>query len=317
MNMPTTGLGAPRILVGYDDSPGAATAIRFAGALLAPREAFVCHIWIGLSHTMLCADPDMLPGALRERAEELDEFDRGAAERIAEEGARLARAAGFDAEPLAVREERKVWRTLLATAEHHQASVIVVGAHGLSGLGKALLGSVSTAVVHHATQPVLVVPAAAENEPADGPLLLCYDGSGPASRAIEKAGELCEPRSALVLHFWQSWVAEAPALAGASRAVQRMAAELDEIATEQSDDRTAAGVELARQAGFEAGGLSQRAEGPAWEAVLTAAVEHDCSAIVVGSRGLTGLSAALGSVSNGVIHHSRRPVLVVPPEAAQ
>jgi nucleotide-binding universal stress UspA family protein len=76
-------------------------------------------------------------------------------------------------------------------------------------------------------------------------------------------------------------------------------------------------VQLARQAGFEAEGLSQRAEGPTWETVLDAADEHGCSAIVVGSRGLTGLSAALGSVSNGVVHHSRRPVLVVPPEAAQ
>jgi nucleotide-binding universal stress UspA family protein len=258
-----------------------------------------------------------LPGTLRQPAEELDEVDRRAAERIAEEGARLARAAGFDAEPLALREERKAWRTLLATAERHQASVIVVGAHGKSGLGRALLGSVSTAVVHHATQPVLVVPGAAGDERADGPLLLCYDGSSAAGRAIEKAGELCEPRTARVLHFWQSWVAEAPALARASRAVHGMAAELDEIAAKQSDDLTATGVELARQAGFEAEGLSERVEGPAWEAVLGAADDHACSAIVVGSRGLTGISAALGSVSNGVVHHSRRPVLVVPPEAAE
>jgi nucleotide-binding universal stress UspA family protein len=315
--MSTTGHEEARVVVGYDGSPGAATAIRRAGAVLAPREALVCHTWVGLSQGLLRADPAMLPGALRERAEELDQVDRSAAERIAEEGARLARAAGFDAEPLAVREERKAWRTLLAAADSHRASVIVVGAHGKSGLERALLGSVSTAVVHHATQPVLVVPGAAEDEGGDGPLLLSYDGSSPAARAIEKAGELCESRNALVLHFWQSWVAEAPALAGASGAVRGMAAELDEIATKQSDDLTAAGVQLARQAGFEAEGLSQRAKGPAWETVLDAADEHDCSAIVVGARGLTGLSAALGSVSNGVVHHSRRPVLVVPPEDAQ
>jgi len=37
-------------------------------------------------------------------------------------------------------------------------------------------------------------------------------------------------------------------------------------------------------------------------------------AIAVGSRGFTGISAALGSISNGVVHDSRRPVLVVPAE---
>jgi nucleotide-binding universal stress UspA family protein len=118
----------------------------------------------------------------------------------------------------------------------------------------------------------------------------------------------------LVLHFWESWVAEAPALAGVSATVQGVAAELDEVADEQSADRTVEGVQLAEQAGFDAEGLSERATGPAWKAVLDIADQHGCAAVVVGSRGLTGLSAALGSVSNGVVHHSRRPVLVVPPE---
>ena len=117
-----------------------------------------------------------------------------------------------------------------------------------------------------------------------------------------------------MLHFWESWVAEAPALAALSRAVEGMAVELDDIAGEQSSHVVADGVELAEQSGFEAGGLSERAVGPGWVAVRDAADQHACAAIVVGSRGLTGASAALGSVSNGVVHNSRRPVLVVPPE---
>jgi nucleotide-binding universal stress UspA family protein len=39
--------------------------------------------------------------------------------------------------------------------------------------------------------------------------------------------------------------------------------------------------------------------------------------IVVGARGLsTVASALLGSVSNAVVHHCKRPVLVVPPADA-
>ncbi|HVN51349.1 MAG TPA: universal stress protein [Acidimicrobiales bacterium] len=39
------------------------------------------------------------------------------------------------------------------------ADVLVVGTRGRSALASALLGSVSTAVVHHATCPVVVVPS--------------------------------------------------------------------------------------------------------------------------------------------------------------
>jgi nucleotide-binding universal stress UspA family protein len=312
--MSATGADGP-VLFCYDGSESSATAIAAAGQLLAVREVFVCHAWTGLSRALLHSNPGGLPEALRGPAEQLDEADREAAERVAADGVRLARTAGFDAQPLPVREERKTWRTLLAEAERHRAAVVVAGAHGLSGIGRALLGSVSTALVHHSTRPVLVVPGTAADEAHAGPLLLSYDGSEPAKHAIEIAARLSVRRSALVLNFWESWVAEAPALAAVSRSVHGMAAELDEIADEQSAECTAAGVELARLAGFEAYGLSARASGPAWMAVLDAAAEHDCAGVVVGSRGLTGLSAALGSVSNGVVHHSRRPVLVVPPGA--
>jgi len=254
---------------------------------------------------------------LRDAAEELARGDLEAAQQAAADGVRLATAAGFDGEALPVREGRKTWRTLVEAAEGCRASLIVAGAHGMSGVGRALLGSVSTALVHHSRVPVLVVPATAREERTDGPLLLCYDGSASAKRAMTQASRLLVQRLALLLHVWESWAAEAPALAGVSRSVQGMATELDEIADAQSHDVTAAGVASAEFAGFDATGLSERAAGPTWSTVLDAADEHACAATVVGSRGLSGISAALGSVSNSVVHHSRRPVLVVPDEEAE
>jgi nucleotide-binding universal stress UspA family protein len=303
-----------RVLLAYDGSPSSATAIAVAGRLLPECPALVCHVWHGLSRAMFHSSSSELPGALRDAAEELDEADRQDAVKTSSEGVRLAHAAGFDAQPLIVRQGRKTWRTLLEAVDEHDASVIVAGAHGMSGLARAVLGSVSNGLVNHSRVPVLVVPETVTDQRADGPLLLCFDGSEPAKRAIVEASRLFRERSALVLHFWEPWAAEAPALAGASKTVHGMAVELDEIADRQSGDQTADGVALAEQSGFEAAGLSERAGGPPWRKVLDIADEHSAPAIVLGSRGLTGISASLGSVSHGVVHQSRRPVLVVPPQ---
>jgi nucleotide-binding universal stress UspA family protein len=48
-------------------------------------------------------------------------------------------------------------RGILNTAQELAADLIVVGTHGLGGLGRLLVGSVSRKVVHGATAPVMVV----------------------------------------------------------------------------------------------------------------------------------------------------------------
>ena len=259
------------VLLAYDGSESSATAIAVAGRLLPGRQALVCYAWTGLSRAIFHGNPAALPETLRDAATQFDEADQAEAEKTAAAGVLLAHQAGFSADPLPIREGRKTWRTLLEAAEHHQASLIVAGAHGMSGIGRAVLGSVSTGLVHHSHVPVLVVPATSREESTDGPLLLCYDGSDAAKRAIEVAGELFDPQPADVLHFWQSWVAEAPALASLSRTVEGMAVELDEIADEQSSHVAEDGVELAEQSGFDATRLSERATGPGWIAVHDAA----------------------------------------------
>lgn len=58
--------------------------------------------------------------------------------------------------------------------------------------------------------------------------------------------------------------------------------------------------------------------GPPAQAITQAAKARDADAIVIGSRGLGRLRvAALGSVSNQVLHLADRPVTVVPEQAAE
>ena len=88
------------------------------------------------------------------------ELDRAAAEdgsRIAHEGVRIAQQAGLEAEPIAVKATGPVWKTILEVADGRRVSTIVMGSRGLTGVRSMLLGSVSSAVVHHAERPTLVV----------------------------------------------------------------------------------------------------------------------------------------------------------------
>ena len=88
------------------------------------------------------------------------ELDRVAAEeggRVADEGVRIAQETGLEAEPVAVKATGPVWNTILEIADHHDAATIVMGSRGLTGVRSMLLGSVSSAVVHHTDRPTLVV----------------------------------------------------------------------------------------------------------------------------------------------------------------
>jgi nucleotide-binding universal stress UspA family protein len=58
---------------------------------------------------------------------------------------------------------------------------------------------------------------------------------------------------------------------------------------------------------------AELADGPAAPALTEVARRHDAREIVVGSRGLRGIRAALGSVSQRLLQTADRPVLVVPP----
>ena len=70
-----------------------------------------------------------LPSDLEERLEQ-------EAMKKAEKGAALARSVGFDATAL-VERGIPVWSGIVQAADDHDASVIVIGSHGRTGLARA------------------------------------------------------------------------------------------------------------------------------------------------------------------------------------
>jgi nucleotide-binding universal stress UspA family protein len=143
------------------------------------------------------------------------------------------------------------------------------------------------------------------------PLILCYDGSDHAKRAVEEAAELFPGAHTLVLTIWKP-VSNVESFGWPAATAGTDLAALNREAAEQAGAIAEEGVEMARRLGLEAEKLAVEAAGSVSEAVVETADEYRARIVVLGSRGLTGLrSMLLGSVSSAVVRHARQPTLVV------
>jgi nucleotide-binding universal stress UspA family protein len=306
------------VLIGYDGSEPARAALRRAAPVLAPRPAVVAHVWEPLSGLLLHTDVQALSGPMREAALELDEDDARRAERIAAEGAELAREAGFDAEPRSVAGTPRAWPALLELADEIDAAAIVTGTRGMGGVKSALLGSVSAAILARSKRPVLVVPPGADDDPPPGPAIAAYDGSEQAQAAIRAAARLFTVREMVVETAWLAYaVVAAAGVAGAPAPVTAEAVDRLDQEIEHSARRTAEeGARLGAEVGLETRHEVVRAAGGVWAVLVESATEHRAAAVVAGSHGRGALGAMiLGSVSRALVHNAPAPVLVVPPAA--
>jgi len=94
------------------------------------------------------------------------------------------------------------------------AGMIVMGSRGLGGLSGMVLGSVSGAVVSHASCPVVVVREDnnVTEETKYGPIVVGIDGSEVSRRATEVAFEEAQARGAelIAVHTWIDTQVQAP-----------------------------------------------------------------------------------------------------------
>ena len=145
-----TGAATGPVVFAYDGSDLAKMAIaEAAGVLNHGREALVLTVWQPFNVGFLS------PRELRIDAAAADEVS-AAAEQTAAQGATLAEHAGFEARSIAV-EAAPTWNGIVEAADDHDASLIVLGSHGRTGLASMLIGSVAEAVAAHARRSVLIV----------------------------------------------------------------------------------------------------------------------------------------------------------------
>jgi nucleotide-binding universal stress UspA family protein len=138
------------VVFAYDGSDLAKLAIEEAGRQLGPgREAVVMTVWRPYAVGFIPPPGVEFDAAATEEVEK-------AAEETAADGASMAQAGGFRAHSLAVK-QAPTWKGIVGVADDYDASLIVLGSHGKSGITGVFLGSVAGAVAEHSRRSVLIV----------------------------------------------------------------------------------------------------------------------------------------------------------------
>lgn len=281
-------------LVGFDGSDTAKAALAYAARRLAPGgRLLVAHA--------IAVPTSFIDTAYYEQSH-VRARDRGEAAMSEVE----ALVAGVPVELHVV--EGPPARALVELAGRAAVDEIVVGSRGF-GAGRAMLGSVSHALLHEADRPIVVLTRrAAEREahrvaaraaPDAAGKVVGYDGSSGARAALDYAiAHARGPVTVVYAYDAPSSFLGEPYYGEALAASQLAGREvLDGL---QASDGLGPSVEFDLVAG------------PAAEAIVRAADVRDADEIVVGSRGLGRFRGAFGSVSHALLHEADRPLVVVP-----
>jgi nucleotide-binding universal stress UspA family protein len=298
-----------RILLALDGSPSADRA----------RALVTSLAWGPGTTVRLVAALDVAPAlwggpwipAIPVDADQLEEEAVVELTRVLQEARPAMEAAGLQVEAELLRGRPSA--AIVDDARIWGPDLIVVGSRGHGPVETAVLGSVSAAIVDHATCPVLV----ARGDHA-ARVILAEDGSpaGMAARDVVATWPALAAIPVLVVGVvdvaapWRSGIA--PTMFGAAMDVYT-----DMITSARTTHRE---IVAATEAHLRAAGRSvsgELREGHPADQLRQAATDPGGDLIVVGSRGYVGITRlVMGSVAHAVLTHAHCSVMVVkqPPE---
>jgi nucleotide-binding universal stress UspA family protein len=276
-----------RILVGVDGSEAAAAALAWAGRL-----AQACEAELVVTHVFE-------PGQAEVSPEKFDELQSEIERRLDVDWSEPLAGSGVPHRALLLTGPPD---RLLDAAEHEAADLVVVGPRGHGGFASLHIGSLAHHLAHHTTRPLAIVPAPGALAKLER-IVVGVDGSAGSAHAVRWCADLARATNAEVI---------------AVHAVEPVVGWVPE--SDPRSWRRAAHQELESRwlAPLHEAGVAVRSRivdtiHPV--AALTRAVKDEAADLaVVGTRGIGGfLGLRLGSVPIQVVHHTQRPVVLVPP----
>jgi nucleotide-binding universal stress UspA family protein len=289
------------IVVGYDGSPGSDVALSWAAA--------TAQRWGATVTVLHCIDLATMPIGATYGLDQLPTDMAKAGQEVLAAGIEQARR--VVAEPSQVIGVTAVGSPAAVLVEASKgADLVVTSSRGRGRVAAGLLGSVSYAVTAHAACPAVIVRGERPIHPdAEHPVVVGFDDSRPAERALDLAAEVAAISGAALRIVTVARLGSSPdAFAYVESA---------KAGTEHTHDVRAQAEEIVQRAAARAratyGKLHIDTE------VLYGAPGHVLSPLgahaglmVVGSRGRGGFAGlVLGSVSHTVIQETACPVMVV------
>ncbi|MET1082913.1 MAG: universal stress protein [Burkholderiales bacterium] len=186
------------ILVAVDGSPPSDAAVRWAA-----DEAALHDAPITLAHVVV---PVVASWPVRSLQGEYNQWQEDNARQVIEQAEKVVRAMRDESALPEVRTEiLHDYDVPALVSASKQAQMVVVGNRGLGAVGRAVLGSVSSGLVHHARCPVAIVHADQAQAPdRTSPVLLGIDGSPASEAATALAFDEASRRKVdlVALHAW-------------------------------------------------------------------------------------------------------------------
>jgi nucleotide-binding universal stress UspA family protein len=308
--------GRRRLLIAYDGSDPARAAVRVAGAIFPAAEAVIAHAYDPPARPQRAYAAGAIPNEpLRDSFAELEREVLDEARATVEDGRALAIEAGLVAETALLPARRGIWQELVEAAHERTADLVVSGSRGRGAFGRALLGSVSSSLLHEGGLPLLIVPAGEYD--VSGPILFAYDGSDGAREALATLGRLLPGGRIVLVHAWEWPGADSRTVSGLEASlpeIREIIQLLENWAEERARDVAEEGRRIAEDHGLAAEAETVETIDGAWRAIASAAEGRNAAMIAVGSRGRGRLtSSLLGSVSTALAHNLERPTLVIRP----
>lgn len=146
-------------------------------------------------------------------------------------------------------------------------------------------------------------------------VLIGYDGSLASGASIGQCARLLPAAHALVAHLWTPPFASEQLRRRLWKGTAQVDTFIEAVEREgkhEADQIAAMGLALAHTAGWTAETLVMRCYGGEGLQLTELARKTDVDLLLLGSRGLGGARAVLGSVSDMAVHYATQPVLVAP-----
>jgi nucleotide-binding universal stress UspA family protein len=210
-------------------------------------------------------------------------------------------------------------QSILHEVEARQADVVVMSTRGRHGLARAVLGSISSALLARSPVPVVLLRAAGHQPQALTRLLVPVDDSEGAALALAAAAGLAKASGARVVLLRVAppiplWAYEAQR--GVVYLGPRINPAWDNEVRAAAQRHVDALAEWLRELGVAAEGRAVL--GNVAEAIVRTGDELEADLVVMGTHARTGPArAVLGSIADTVVRTAERPVLLLPLGAAR